>query len=163
MRVGSASAGFDRFFLVEHRRLVALALAWTGDPEVARDVAQEALARAYRQWDRVVALESPGGWAHRVAVNLLIDRRRELDRRARVAGRLAGDETVELPEPAGSWVAAVRGLPDRERAAVVLHYVVDLSIADVADRLGVTVGTVKSSLAHARGKLRAALAEGSRR
>lgn len=157
----SADADFDRFFLGEHRKIVALALAWTGDREVAQDVAQEVLARAFRQWAKVSSLDAPGGWTHRVAINLLIDRRRDLDRRSLASARLGQPSPYELPEPADSWQAAVRQLPDRERAAVVLHYVADLSVAQIAEMLSVSEGTVKATLSHARTKLRSTLTEGS--
>ena len=55
---------------------MALGLAWTGNPDTARELAQEALVRAYRSWDRVAGLDIPGAWARRVMINLLIDSRR---------------------------------------------------------------------------------------
>lgn len=150
---------FEDFFLVEHPKLVALGLAWTGNRDVARDVAQEALTRAFRDWDRVGALDVPGAWVRRVAINLLIDNRRDDGRRLRLVDRLGHADGV-LPGPAPStddWWRAVRALPDRERAAVTLHYLEDLPVATVAEILDVTPGTVKASLSHAREKLRAAL------
>lgn len=92
-------------------------------------------------------------------INLLIDRRRDVRRRHDLTDRLAGP--AEQPEPVADdrrWWEAVRALPDRERAAVTLHYVEDLPIAEVAAILDIAPGTVKSTLSHARDKLRAALA-----
>ena len=156
--------GFDRFFLAEHPKLVALGLAWTGNAETARELAQEALTRAYRSWDRVEHLDIPGAWVRRIMINLLIDTRRSEQRNVELNRRLptdvAGEPSPSHPVEADDrWWRAVGDLPDRERAAVTLHYVDDLSVAEVAGVLEVTPGTVKASLSHARQKLRVALSD----
>jgi len=154
---------FERFFLDEHPKLVAMGLGWTGNPDTARELSQEALARAYRAWDRVEHLDIPGAWVRRVMVNLLIDDRRTAHRAAELNQRLAppvqadGLGGPDVLTDDDRWWLAVRALPDRERAAVTLHYLEDLPIAEVAQILEIAPGTVKSSLAHARQKLRAAL------
>jgi RNA polymerase sigma-70 factor (ECF subfamily) len=152
---------FEQFFLGEHPKLVALGLAWTGNPETARELAQEALVRAYRSWDRVADLDIPGAWVRRVMINLLIDARRGEQRTVTLRHRLAAPLSVAtgdvLDDIDHQWWDAVRALPDRERAAVTLHYLEDLPIAEVAEILEVAPGTVKSSLSHARQKLRIAL------
>ena len=156
--VHTSTEAFERFFLAEHSKLIALGLAWTGDREAARDLAEEALTRAYRQWSMVGLLDLPGAWARRVMINLLIDHRRDAERRLHLVDRL--DRPPPAPEPAtpvDAWREAVRALPDRERAAVTLHYIEDLSVAEVAGILEVQPGTVKASLSHAREKLRIAL------
>jgi RNA polymerase sigma-70 factor (sigma-E family) len=147
---------FEQFFRLQHPRLVAIALALTGDVEVARDAAQEGLLRAYRDWSKVVALELPSAWVRRVVVNLAIDGRRRRARDQRVVARLAtrptGDATDaahDAEESSATW-QAVRGLPDRQRAAVVLRYVDDLTVAEIAEILRVSDGTVKASLHKAR-------------
>ena len=74
--------------------------------------------------------------------------------------RLGQGEPHAVPAPTvtdDDWWRAVRALPDRERAAITLHYLEDLPIGEVASILDVTPGTIKSSLSHARDKLRAAL------
>ena len=152
---------FDQFFLGEHPKLVALGLAWTGNPDTARELAQEALVRAYRSWDRVADLDIPGAWVRRVMINLLIDARRGEQRtitlRDRLGAPLSEPGVDNLHDVDERWWDAVRALPDRERAAVTLHYLEDLPIAEVAEILEVAPGTVKSSLSHARQKLRIAL------
>jgi len=147
------STDFDRFFRAEHPKLVACALAMTGDRESARDVAQEALLRAYRAWSHVGDFERPGAWVRRVLVNLVIDGQRQRRRERSAVGRLR-EETTGLcdPETDRFW-AAVRALPDRQRAAVALHYVDDLSVAEVASILKIAEGTVKASLSAARSNL----------
>lgn len=149
---------FERFFLDEHPKLVALGLAWTGDPDAARDLAQEAMVRTYASWDRVSGLDIPGAWVRRVMINLLIDRGRSNRRTVSMLHRLRPSSPVETPDTNDdAWWQAVRALPDRERAAVTLHYVDDLPIAEVASILDIAPGTVKASLSHARDKLRARL------
>ena len=154
----TGTGAFERFFLDEHPKLVALGLAWTGDRDVARDLAQETLTRAFRSWSTVELLDLPGAWARRVMINLLIDHRRRLERDGRVAEQLGAPSPAAGPDVSGDvWWRAVRALPDRERAAVTLHYLEDLTIAAVAEILEVQPGTVKASLSHAREKLRAVL------
>jgi len=158
-------SAFERFFLHEHPKLVALGLAWTGNADTATELAQEALTRAYRSWDRVSELDIPGAWLRRVMINLLIDERRGRNRAITLRQRVRAlwtSPSVGVDECVGAddrWWRAVRALPDRERAAVTLHYLEDLSITDVARILEVTPGTVKASLSHARQKLRADLSD----
>ena len=155
----TTTAAFEQFFLAEHPKLVALGLGWIGDREAARDLAQEALTRAFLQWSMVGRLDLPGAWVRRVMINLLIDHRRQHERERRAVVRLDRTAAAAGPEPTTrAWWDAVRSLPDRERAAVTLHYLEDLSVAEVAGILEVQRGTVKASLSHAREKLRAALA-----
>ena len=155
------TAAFERFFLAEHPKLIAIALGWTGDREAAREAAQEALVRAHRDWVRVVTLDRPGAWARRVLINLLIDDRRRARRDRDLTARLGAPGEVAAPVADDHrWWAAVRALPDRQRAAVTLHYLEDLPIADVAAILDIAPGTVKSTLSQARDNLRAALTEG---
>jgi RNA polymerase sigma-70 factor, ECF subfamily len=153
----TAAGAFERFFLDEHPKLVALGLAWTGHSDVARDLAQEAFTRAFRSWSTVELLDLPGAWVRRVMINLLIDHRRRAERDGKVAEEIGAPPAAPGPDPTGdAWWRAVRALPDRERAAVTLHYLEDLSVAAVAEILEVKPGTVKASLSHAREKLRTA-------
>lgn len=155
-------SGFETFFRESHPKLVALGLAWSGDRQTALDVAQEALARAYGAWNRIADLDAPGAWVRRVAINLLIDQRRDQQRRLRLVSQMATDEVhVDETSADGAWWQAVRALPERERAAVTLHYIEDLSVGEVAAILEIAPGTVKATLAHARQKLRATLTGGT--
>ncbi len=151
-----SDGGFDDFFRSHHRSLFGVALAMVGDVEAARDVTQEAMLRAFRDWHRVATLDRADMWVRRVAVNLAIDVRRRRARDVREAHRHREPEAVSAsttPAEAADLWEAVRALPERQRAAVVLRYVEDLSIADIAAVLDVTDGTVKASLAHARTSL----------
>jgi RNA polymerase sigma-70 factor, ECF subfamily len=160
----AAADGFEAFFRAEHTRVVALGMAMTGDRELGKEVAQEAFLRAFRDWDRLATYEHPAQWVRRVVVNLSMDahRRRRSARHAlerltpSAAAAAAGTDAPAalVPDPvADEWWQVVLELPDRQRAAVALHHLDDLPIAEVARVLGVTTGTVKASLAHARATL----------
>ena len=148
---------FDQFFLDHHTRLIACGVALSGDQERARDAAQEALTRAYRDWDKVSRLDHPGAWVRRVLVNLLIDEGRRTNRpRAHLRAVDQHEDTRPSESP---LLAAIRTLPARQRTAVVLHYLDDLSIDDVAHVMGIATGTVKATLHQARSTLAIALKE----
>jgi RNA polymerase sigma-70 factor (ECF subfamily) len=157
--VGTVTA-FEAFFRAEHPKLVALGWALTGDSETARELAQEALLRAYRDWAKVADYDNPGGWVRRVVVNLATDRHRRRRSEEAALSRMPPSEPAALLDPATDhWWRAVRSLPEGQRTAVVLHYLEDMSVADVAATLGVSEGTVKTQLARARQTLARTLAE----
>lgn len=148
---------FEDWYHQHHPRLVAALTALSGDADAAADAADEAFVRAYERWRRVSAMASPAGWLHQVGANAL---RRRMRRRA-MEGRLVRPSAEAthptLPHPE-LW-AAVRALPERQRTAIVLRYLGDLPEAEIAEAMGVTRGTVSSTLADARRNLEAALAE----
>lgn len=151
------AADFDEFFVDEQPKMVAVALAMTGVPEVARDLAQDALLEAALRWDTVAALDRPGAWLRRVTVNKAISWQRREARRRLAVSKLRST-TVDPPsEPEEAFWEAVRALPPRQRTAIVLRYVDDASTADVAAAMDVTDGTVKATLAAARRTLARAL------
>lgn len=144
----------------EYPKLVGAVAMYTGDVQLAEDVAQEALTRVLARWSRIEEVDRPGAYVHRVAMNLANQhyRRRRTARRLRDRRRPVDD--VHLDVDSADVVAvrrAVAGLPARQRQAVVLRYQGDLALADIADVMGVTVGTVKSQLHHAHNTLRALL------
>jgi RNA polymerase sigma-70 factor (ECF subfamily) len=134
--------------------LLALGATMIGDRELARDVVQEALLRAHLAWPEVARLDRPGAWVRRVLINLCIDATRRRGRERIALARSDQSAVVFAPDPIESefW-RAVRGLPKLQRGAVALHYVDDLSVTEVAEVLGVSGGTVKSSLSRARSSL----------
>ncbi len=153
----AVAPGFERWYYAEHERLVA-ALIWVaGDPEIARDAADEAFARALLHWRRVGAMASPGGWTYKVALNVL---RRSM-RRATHERRLFDQHRPDaaMSAPAGEIWAVVRGLPERQRVAIVLRYLLDLPEREVARVMGVAPGTAASTLAAARTQLAAWLSD----
>lgn len=146
----------------EHPRLVGTLSLYTGDAGLAQELAQEALERVVASWPQVRRMPAPGAWAHRVGINLANShfRRRGAERRARAREEA---RSAHLPiEADAAWALDVRRavaqLPKRQRAVVVLRFFADLSVHEVADLLGITDGTVKSSSAAALTTLRSVLA-----
>jgi RNA polymerase sigma-70 factor (sigma-E family) len=126
-----------------------------GDREEARDVAQEALARAFARWRRVARYPEP--WVSRVATNLALGalrKRRAPQRPEHDHARDHADAMVERHVLAD----ALERLPRRQREVVVLRFLADRSEADVAAALGCSVGTVKSHAHRGLGALKAQLA-----
>lgn len=150
-------AEFEAWYLSEHPRLLA-ALTWvSGDPELALEATDEAFARALERWSRVRAMDSPGGWLYRVGLNLIRRHaRRAADERRAVGAHWRPDH---LPAPAGEVWAVVQDLPPRQRVAVVLRYLLDLREREVAAVMGISPGTVASTLAAARTRLASWLTE----
>ncbi len=151
-------ASFEATFRADHRAVVAIALALTGSRAVAEELAQEAFLRAHQRWDEVGAYASPGAWVRRVAINLALSdhRRRASERRAVARLELVrsadSDGTDELVGADRFW-AAVRTLPPQQRAAVVLRYVEDRPVSEIAVVLDVAEGTAKAHLHKARAAL----------
>ena len=142
-------AEFDRLF----GRAFAVARRLTGDPTAAEDIAAEALIRTYVRWSRVRAFEYREAWVARVATNLAIKASRG---RAPVGDPVTVDES-DATATRLALVDALARLPRRQREAVALRYLADLSIDDVASTLGVSPGTVKQSVHRALRTLRTQL------
>lgn len=147
---------FEVFYRREYRSVLALVYGLTGSRWVAEDIAQEAFLRVHRDWERVTAMDSPGGWVRRVAVNLARSRVRRLRSEASARLRLGGMR-VSMGQPAAEfddfW-REVRKLPDRQAQVIALRYIDDLSVAQIAQVLGVADGTVKAHLHQGRNRLR---------
>jgi RNA polymerase sigma-70 factor (sigma-E family) len=147
---------FEEFVAVRGQALHRFGYALTGDWALAEDLLQTALARAYPRWSRVLR-DDPEGYVRKIMVNTWSSWWRR---------RWRGEvPTARLPEPAGAdgfagvdhrqaLRAALAQLPPRQRAVVVLRYHQDMSEAQVAELLGVSVGTVKSQAAKALARLR---------
>ena len=145
-------------FDAEYVRLVrSLGVAF--DPVDAADAVQEAFLRADRDWARVGVMTDPAGWVRRVALNRLLNGRRDRRRRQEILATIRPVRDADLTDDLLDLRRAVAALPDRMRAAVCLHYLADLPVNDVAAALAVSPGTVKSNLHDARSRLRTALQE----
>ena len=151
---------FEEFYASESRAVTALAYALTGNWPVAEDIAQEAFARAFRDWRRVGDFERPDSWIRTVTANLATSRLRRLAAEARALGQLRQRRlpTPEvLPEDVEAFLAALRRLPRRQAQAAALRYVDDLPVAEVAAVMGCATGTAKAHLHAARRRLLAEL------
>ena len=155
---------FSAFATSRWPGLVRLAFGLTGDRWLAEDMAQTALARAYVAWRRVSRADDPDAYLCRILVNTSNRR----FRRHRVAEQAGDPPDTAVEGPAdlvgerAALLAALRQLPPRQRAVVVLRYWEDLTDAQIAVTLGCSPGTVRSQLSRALAKLRdnPVLAEG---
>lgn len=153
-RTPALDPGFD----AEFPHLLGLALAvctrMLRHRQDAEDAAAEALARTALRWSQVGALPHREAWVQRVAANVAIDQLRR--RRAEgVAAELPVDDRSE-PAVLRMVVAdALRRLPSRQREVVALHYLVDMSVEQVAEAMGISPNSVKTHLSRAVQALRA--------
>lgn len=159
---GDSDAELGVVVAAEYPSMLSIGLALLRDPDDAAELAQETMLRLQQQWDRVGRFDRPGAWCRRVALNLAADMLRDRRRRRRLADRLSrsSPDGSVVGEPRGwddRFWAHVAGLPERQRGVVVLRYVHDLSVAEIAGTLGVPVGTIKSDLARARQQLRSSM------
>ncbi len=162
-RATATAEGFEDAFDDLFLRAFRLARRLVGDTDVAEDIAAEALARAYAHWPRVAGLEHRDGWVLRVAANLAVDRvRRRPDVIVTPAAGTgpAGPHADDLVVLRMALVAALGSLPRRQRQAVALRYLGDLSDGEVAVALGISVGSVKTHIHRGLGALRARLGPG---
>lgn len=150
---------FEAFYRAHLDRVYRALAVTLGDPQLAREAADEAMARAYAHWRRVRGLDNPGGWVYRVGLNWATSWRRKIRReRALPEEDRAGDGA---PDPVAGTAAqqALARLPLPQRAVVVCRVLLDLSTAETAALLRVAEGTVKSRLARALAALRTTLTE----
>ncbi len=151
---------YDDFFRDAYPKLVGLGLAMSTPRHVAQDLAQETLIRAYEHRERLADLDAPYGWCRRVMSNLLIDQHRSRTAEQRAVGRLAHELVVAPDHDAesvvdidGVWADMVEPLSKRQRCVATLYYAEDRSVADIADDLGWSVGSVKTTLDRIRRKV----------
>ncbi|HEY5833305.1 SigE family RNA polymerase sigma factor [Streptomyces sp.] len=150
---------FTAYVRAKGPTLLRTARSLTPNPADAEDLLQTALTKTYLAWDRIDDYRAVDGYVRRTLVNTRTSqwRKRRVDEFA----------TDELPEPAGAGpdlteqqaqrdalLRAIGRLPPRQRAMVVLRYYEDMSEVETAETLGVSVGTVKSAVSRALGKLR---------
>jgi RNA polymerase sigma-70 factor (sigma-E family) len=161
VRAAVDERSFAAVFNAHHRDAVRLAYLLTSDATQAEDIVAEAFAKVYVRWKRG-EVRDVGAYLRRAVANEANSklRRRYLERRE--AGRQRGDDRgVRLVDEQAAdrdevWSALGR-LPARQRQAVVLRYYEDLSEADTAELLGVSVGTVKSQVSRGLARLQTLL------
>ncbi|WP_405142676.1 SigE family RNA polymerase sigma factor [Sphaerisporangium sp. NBC_01403] len=148
---------FREYVVARGPALLRAAYQLTGQPADAEDLLQAALAKTYLAWDRINDRASLDGYVRRAMVNINISwwRRRKLEEYP----------SEELPEnPVGDGPSpgeihelleeAIDRLPARQRTAIVLRYYEDMSEPEIAKALGISIGTVKSTVSRAMAKLR---------
>lgn len=170
-RARDDDAAFDRFVVDSAPGLLQAAYLIVRDLPVAEDLVQECLLRVAGRWPRVRRMEHPFAYARRVLVNLAVD---EASRGRRRRRELAGFESALIDRgdaSAGHRLDAVEdqmGLADalasltaRQRAVLMLRFYQDLTEAQVAEILGCSIGTVKSTTARSLDRLREQMASTS--
>src|SRR5450755_3660168 len=147
---------FDEFFTAHYDDLARTLTVALGDRAAAEEAAQEAMTRALRRWRHVRSLDRPAAWLYVVAMNHVRDGWRRDRREPRWETEL--DSPTADPSGGVTTVLSVREaiatLPARQREAVVLRYLADLPLADIAEAMGCAVGTVKATLHQALASLR---------
>lgn len=150
------SADFASFYAVEFAPVMAATMAFTSDRDLAREATQEAFARALVHWDRIGDESWRRGWVIKTAINHCrkLSRRRARERSTDVEGSVAA--------PTGQRadiVAALKRIPERRRTALVLFYLADQSVAEIAHVMGITEGGVRAHLTIGRQALRTQMEE----
>ena len=148
---------FEDFFTREYPAVYRVAYLGTGSHEAAKDVTQEAFARAYSRWRRLEHQDWVGGWVMTTALNLCKKHHRDATPHEgvlsdQVTSQPTSDRDLDL-------ATALRSLPIRQRTAIVLFYLGDLPLAQIAHLMHVSEGTVKAHLAQARKALRRSMGE----
>jgi RNA polymerase sigma-70 factor (sigma-E family) len=147
---------FEAFCLGQNAALIRMLTLYCGDGEVARDLAQEALARAWVHWHKVRRMDRPDLWVRRVALNLAKSHFRRL-RVAREAQRrqVQGEESMVADSADRLCMReALAHLTERQRASVLLRFLEDLTVEQTAELMGCGAGTVKKLTARALEALR---------
>ena len=146
-------------------RIFGVAVRLVGDRDVAADVAQDTFLRAYRSLKSFRPEARFAPWIYKIAVNLCLDERRtravrpvaELDDNL-VDREPSPERQTETMELRRELLSAIESLPPKYRAAVVLRHIQDLPYEDIAEALGVPLGTVKTWLFRGRELLQTRLA-----
>jgi len=150
-------------YQAHYRRLVAALYALTADHAEAQDLVQEAYARALARPKQFLDVADPEAWLRTVAMNLARTRWRRrrlfdtLVRTGRVARPVESVPGVDADRVA--LIAALQQLSQVTRETIVLHHLADMSVHEVAETLGVPVGTVKARLSRGRALLAALLTD----
>jgi RNA polymerase sigma-70 factor (sigma-E family) len=160
----------DRYreFVVEQAApLRRCAYLFCGDWHFAEDLMQTTLVKIYRAWPKVLRQQVTGNYARKVLLRTWLDEKRRRWRRSEIghADLPERSDTAVEPEVAAerSWTrdivhTALLAVPPRQRAVLVLRYFDELSVAETAEAMGCTEGTVKSQSARGLANLRVAMA-----
>ena len=160
---GSATGQtFEEFFEAERRRLFRALVVMTGNAAEAEELTQDAFLKVWERWDRVSEMDDPVGYLFRVGLNGTRRRYRRLLLSTRHV--LASSDEPNDPYPAAdvrdTVVRAVRMLPRRQREALVLVSLLDLSSERAGELMGVSAATVRNQVARAQAAMRREMGPG---
>lgn len=158
---------FESWARAHHHRLLGIARVVTGDPTLAQDVLQDCLMDMYERWERISGKDShPLAYAARTMGSKAANHRRTAwGRRVHVTDE-AGLLDTHSADPSASVTdrivvgAVLRQLTSRQRQVVAMHYLLDMSISEIAAELGRPTGSITSDLTRARQRLRTNLTQG---
>lgn len=155
---------FERLYLTSYGRLLGTLVGVLGDRAAAEDCLQEAFEKAFRAWPAWRPTAPAEAWLHRIAINSAVSYQRR--QRLREAGELVRrlGRPAPPPDPAEAAVSseltsALRRLPAKQAAAIVLRHYHGYSNREIAYALGIPERTVASRLAAAKARLRHLLRE----
>jgi len=150
-------SAFSELVATRSPALLRTAYLVVGDHQLADDLLQEALVKAYVAWPRLREVTGAEAYVRRTIVRTAISWRRRLsfhERPVEVVPEASEADPAEMLAVHDDVWAQVCGLPTRQRAVLVLRFYEDLSYAETAELLGCSVGTVASQVSEALGKLR---------
>jgi RNA polymerase sigma factor (sigma-70 family) len=145
-------AEIERLYRQDGPRLWRAILAFTGDPDLTNEVVAETFAQCLY---RGAAVRSPANWVWRSAFRIAAGQLKERGRR----GASATEDIYEAPDRAMHVLWALRQLPARQRAVVVLRYYLGYTAAEIADLIGTAPPTVRVHLMRGLRRLRSVLEE----
>jgi RNA polymerase sigma-70 factor (ECF subfamily) len=150
LTAGTADTRAHELWLAHYGPLAGWCQALVGDPEVAHDIAAESFARLL---GRLVGVRDPRAYLYVTTTRLVADHWRARARDSKLGDRIVLQERGrDVPDTA--WLRdLVERLPQRLRTPVLLHYYVELPVADIAKALHRPIGTVKRQLAEGRASL----------
>lgn len=154
-RTVRTSPRFEDFYVRDRAGLHRALSFALGDPQLAGEAVDEAMTRAYQRWDRISRYDDPAGWVYRVGLNW---GRSAWRRAGRVRPGPVPDDAragAELPDPE-LWAAVAR-LPEGQRDAIVLRFVLDWPHERIARALGITASSARSRVTRALQQLRSDL------
>jgi len=144
----------DELYDASYRRLVVQIYAICGDLAAAEDAVQDAFVTALRKRSQLGNVSNPEAWVRAVALNEVRHGWRHASVVRRYQAKVPGPVgPVEVGPEHVAIVTALEAVDADQREAVVLHYLADLPVAEIASQLGVPEGTVKSRLSRARERL----------
>jgi RNA polymerase sigma-70 factor (sigma-E family) len=159
-----SSSAMDELYARHIARAVQLAYLMTGERVAAEDIVQDAFIRVFGRWRHLRRKESFEAYLHRAVINGARSHHRRRGVEDRYLAREAGLRSSAPIEPEGPFDGRLRevllGLPDRQRAVVILRYSEDLSVDQVAALLGCSAGNVKSLASKGMARLREVLPHG---
>lgn len=154
---GAEEERFREFVAMRWPGLLRMAYGLSGDRDAAEDLAQATLAKVYASWGRVSRAENQDAYVYRILCNVYkagFRKRRVAEVHADFAPEEGLPDPTEHVERRVVLMAAVNELPPKQRLVLLLRYFADLTEAQAAEVMGVSVGTVKSQTSRGIERLR---------